>query len=167
MATVTKKTFTCDLCGNANDVQTWAFGFDGKRYEIDLCPKDSNGLNKVVAGYVSKARKVTAGRGQRRNGHRPKASRPAQQAVKASGARAKPAGSRKEAKASRSQPQEVMAAPKQAAKASRPQPQEVMAAPKQAGTTSRSEAQELMAAPKQVAKASHSAPQDVMAAPKQ
>jgi chemotaxis protein histidine kinase CheA len=149
MATVTQKMFTCDVCGNANDVQTWAFGFDGKRYEIDLCPKDSNGLNKVVAGYASKARKVTAGRGQRRNGHRPKASRPAQRAAKASGARAKSAGSRKETKASRSQPQEVMAAPKQA------------------GTTSRSEAQELMAAPKQVAKASYSAPQDVMAAPKQ
>lgn len=37
MATVTQKIFTCDVCGNANDVQTWAFGFDGKRYEIDLC----------------------------------------------------------------------------------------------------------------------------------
>ena len=51
MATVTKKIFTCDVCGSATDVQTWAFGFDGKPYEIDLCPKDSNGLGKVVAGH--------------------------------------------------------------------------------------------------------------------
>src|SRR5215470_3693020 len=112
MATVTKKIFTCDVCGNATDVQTWAFGFDGKRYEIDLCPKDSNGLEKVIAGYASKARKVT-GRGQRRHGHRPKASRPGRQAAKASGARAKSAGSKRKARASRPQPQDVMAAPKQ------------------------------------------------------
>ena len=71
VATITKKIFTCDVCGNAADVQTWAFGFDDKRYEIDLCPKDSNGLEKVVTGYASKARKVT---GQRRRADRlPKA----------------------------------------------------------------------------------------------
>src|SRR5215470_11357062 len=124
MATVTKKIFTCDVCGNATDVQTWAFGFDGKRYEIDLCPKDSNGLEKVVAGYASKARRVTARRGQRRNGHRAKASRPGRQAAKASGARAKSAGSKKEARTSRPQPQDVMAAPEQAV-AANAQPQDV------------------------------------------
>jgi Gas vesicle synthesis protein GvpL/GvpF/Lsr2 len=167
MATVKQKILTCDVCGDANDVQTCAFRFDGKRYEIDLCPKDRDGLNKVVAGYSSKARKVTARRGQRSNGHRPNASRPAQQAGKASGARAKSAGAKKEAKADGSQPREVMAAPEQAAKASRSQPHEVMAVPEQAATTSRSEAQEVMAAPKQAAKASHSEAQEMMAAPKQ
>src|SRR5215472_5787992 len=107
MATVTQKIFTCDVCGKADDVQRWAFGFDGKRYEIDLCPKDSNGLNEVVAKYASKARKVTVRRGQRGNVHRPKASRPAQRAGKASGARAKSAGSKKEAGTKHSQPEEV------------------------------------------------------------
>jgi hypothetical protein len=167
MATVKQKILTCDVCGNADDVRTWAFRFDGKRYEIDLCPKDRDGLNKVVAGYSSKARKVTARRGQRSNGHRPNASRPAQQAAKASGARAKSAGAKKEAKADGSQPHEVMAAPEQAAQASRSQPHEVMAVPEQAATTSRSEAQEVMAAPKQAATTSRSEAQEVMAAPKQ
>ncbi len=183
MATVIQKRLTCDVCGNANDVQTWAFGFDGKRYEIDLCPKDSNGLNKVVAGYVSKARKVTAWRGQRRKGHRPKASRPAQQSAKAGSSRAKSAGSKKEARASRSRPQEVMAAPKRAARTSRSQPQDVMAPPTQAAKASgsrtksagskkearasRSRPQEVMATPKRAATTSRYRPQEVMAAPRQ
>jgi chemotaxis protein histidine kinase CheA len=164
MATITKKIFTCDVCGKANDVQRWAFGFDGKRYEIDLCPTDTNGLNKVVAGYASQARKVTARQGQRRNSHRPKASRPGKQAAKASGARAKSAGSKEEAGTSRSQPQSLMAAPEQAATTSRSQPPEVMAAPKQ--VASRSEPQDVMAAPKQRATATRSQPQKAKAAPK-
>jgi hypothetical protein len=167
MATVTQKIFTCDVCGNANDVQTWAFGFDGKRYEIDLCPKDNNVLNKVVAGYASKARKATARRGQRRNGRRPKAGRPGQQAAKPRGARAKSAGPKKEARTSRSQPLEVMAAPKQAATTSRSQPQSVMAVPKQAARTGRSQPQDVMTAPKQAATTSRSQPQNAKAAPKQ
>src|SRR5215510_3962340 len=77
MATVTQEIFICDVCGNANDVQRWAFGFDGKRYEIDLCPKDGNGLSKVVARYASKARKVTARKNQSRNGDRPRSPRAA------------------------------------------------------------------------------------------
>ena len=164
MATVTEKIFTCDVCGNADDVQTWAFGFDGKRYEIDLCAKDSNDLNKVVSGYASKARKATVRRGQRRDGRRPKAGRPRQQAAKPSGARAKSAGSKKEARTSRSQPQEVMAAPKQAGTMSRSAAQEVMADPKHAAKASRSVPQEVMAAPKQ---ASRSQPQKKKAASKQ
>src|SRR5215469_6961818 len=163
MATVTQKIFTCDVCGNASDVQTWTFGFDGKRYEIDLCPKDSNGLNKVVAGYASKARKATARRGQRRNGRRPNASRPRQQAAKPKGARAKSAGSKKEARTSSSRPQDVMAA----CTTSRSEPQEVMAAPKQVGTTSRSEPQDVMATGKQAANTSKSQPQKGKAAAKQ
>jgi len=59
---------TCDICGNAKDVQTGAFGLDGKTYEIDLCPKDRNGLSQVAARYVPKARKVSARRGPRRGG---------------------------------------------------------------------------------------------------
>ena len=166
MATVTKKIFTCDVCGSATDVQTWAFGFDGKRYEIDLCPKDSNGLEKVVAGYASKARKV-ARRGQRRNGHRPQASRPGRQAAKASGARADGAGSKKEARTSRPQPQDVMAAPKQAVAANAVQPQDVMAPPEPAAGASRSQPQDVMAPPEQPARTSRSRVQQAKAAPKQ
>ena len=165
MATVTRKVFTCDVCGNADDVQTQAFRFDGNQYEIDLCPKDSDGLSKVVAGYSSKARKVTARRGQQSNGQRPKASRPAQQAAKARGARAHSAGRKKEAEASRSQPQEVMAAPEEAATASRSEAPEVMAAPEQAATAKRPQPQKAKAAPEQAAKRPQ--PQKAKAAPEQ
>ena len=167
MATITKKIFTCDVCGNASDVQTCAFGFDGKRYEIDLCPKDTNGLNKVVAGYAPQARKVAARRGQRRNGYRRKASHPGQQAAKASGARAKSVDSEKAARTSRSEPREVMAAPKQSARTSRSEPREVMAAPKRSATTSRSKPQKAKAAPKRSAATSRSLPQKAKAALKQ
>jgi hypothetical protein len=161
MATITKKVFTCDVCGDASDVQTWAFGFDGKRYEIDLCPKDGNGLNKVVAGYASKARKATDRRGQRSNGRGPKTSGPAQRAAKASGARAK-----KEAGPRPSQPPSVMAAPEQAGAPSRSQPPSVMAAPQQAATNNPSQPPSVMAAPQEAAVPSRSRPQKAKAAPK-
>jgi hypothetical protein len=162
MATITKKVFTCDVCGDASDVQTWAFGFDGKRYEIDLCPKDGNGLNKVVAGYASKARKVTARRGQRSNGRGPKTSRPVQRAAKANGARAK-----KEAGPKRSQPSSVMTAPEQPAAPNPSQPSSVMAAPKQTATASPSQPPGVMAAPQEAATPSRSRPQKAKTAPKQ
>jgi hypothetical protein len=155
------------VCGSATDVQTWAFGFDGKRYEIDLCPKDSNGLEKVVAGYASKARRVTARRGQRRNGHRPHASRPGRQAAKASRARAKSAGFKKEARTSRPQPQDVMAAPKQAVAANTVQPQDVMAPPEPTAAASHSQPPDVMAPPEQPARTSRSRAQQAKAAPKQ
>jgi hypothetical protein len=63
---------TCDVCGNTKDIKTWTFGLDGKAYEIDLCPKDGNGLSKVTAGYTSNARKAGAGHTSRRDGHRPR-----------------------------------------------------------------------------------------------
>lgn len=67
MATITRVTLTCDLCGgDAEDVRTWAFRLDGKGYEIDLCRKDGIALDRVAARYISKARKVSA-----RPGHRP------------------------------------------------------------------------------------------------
>jgi|GEM_PF-495612 hypothetical protein len=72
MATHTQIMLTCDVCGNAKDVQTRTFGLDGKTYAIDLCPKDSKGLSKVTGGYVSKARKVTARQSPRHNGRRPR-----------------------------------------------------------------------------------------------
>ena len=72
MTTVTQVTLTCDLCGNAKDVKTWTFALDGKAYEIDLCRKDGNGLDRVIAGYRAKARKVTAKPGQRQHGGRPR-----------------------------------------------------------------------------------------------
>ena len=74
MATRTRVMLSCDMCGNAKDVQTRVFGLDGKTYEIDLCPKDGEGLSKVEARYRSKARKVTAKHTPRHNGYRPRSS---------------------------------------------------------------------------------------------
>src|SRR5581483_10179639 len=65
MATVTRVTLTCDLCGDVQDVTTRTFELDGEAYEIDLCPKDGKALGKIAAGYLAKARKVIA-----RPGHR-------------------------------------------------------------------------------------------------
>ena len=111
MATVTQVKLTCDVCGDTNDVKTRTFGLDGKAYEIDLCRKDGNALGRVAARYVAKARKGTARQHRRQNGGRPreeaKTSRSGQQAATASGATARAAGSKKAAKASRSQPQKA------------------------------------------------------------
>lgn len=76
MATLTQVRLTCDLCGKGNDVQTQAIGLDGKTYEIDLCQKDNEELNRVAAGYIAKARKITAGRRPRRNARAAKAKSP-------------------------------------------------------------------------------------------
>lgn len=103
MATVTHEICTCDVCGDTNDVRTWAFGLDGKRYEIDLCRDDRNGLSKVAAGYIPKARKVKPRQRQR-------------QEAKVRGTKEKSAGSKQAARASRTQPPRTKAAPKQAAK---------------------------------------------------
>lgn len=70
MATVTRVTRTCDVCGDAKDIQTWTFGFDSKTYEVDLCPKDGNDLGKLKAEYIPEARKATPKQSQRRGGHR-------------------------------------------------------------------------------------------------
>ena len=72
MATRTQVMLSCDVCGNTNDVRTRAFGLDGKSYEIDLCPKDSRSLRDFAAGYVSEARKVTAGDSLRGGGRKPR-----------------------------------------------------------------------------------------------
>lgn len=72
MATRTQVMLSCDICGNAKDVETRTLGLDGKTYEIDLCPKDGKGLSMVAAGYASKARKVTARNSPRHNGRRPR-----------------------------------------------------------------------------------------------
>jgi Gas vesicle synthesis protein GvpL/GvpF/Lsr2 len=109
MATVTQVKLTCDVCGDTNEVKTRTFGLDGKAYEIDLCRKDGNALGRVAARYIAKARKVTAKRRRRQHGGRPqqeaKPSRSGQQAATVSGATARATGSRKAAKASRSQEQ--------------------------------------------------------------
>ena len=72
MATLTQLMLTCDLCGNAKDVRTRTVGLDGQAYEIDLCPKDSNGLSQAAASYMSKARKIPARRSPRRSGRKPR-----------------------------------------------------------------------------------------------
>lgn len=120
MATVTQVKLTCDVCGDTNDVETRTFGLDGKAYEIDLCRKDGNALGRVAARYVAKARKGTARQHRRQNGGRPRAgaktSRSGQQAATASGATARAAGSKKAARASRSQPQKAEGSSTTAAK---------------------------------------------------
>ncbi len=90
MATVTQVRLTCDVCGNAWDVKTRMFELDGKAYEVDLCPEDGEALDRVAAGYISKARKVTARLGhrpgRRRHGGTPRV--PAATAANGDGARA-------------------------------------------------------------------------------
>lgn len=77
MATLTEVTLTCDLCGESDDVQTQTIGLDGTTYEIDLCQKDSNGLTRIVADYIGKAREVSARRRPRRNARGSRAKAPA------------------------------------------------------------------------------------------
>lgn len=72
MATLTQVTLTCDVCGKAKDIQTRTIGLDGVTYEIDLCAKDGKSLSKAAAEYIANARKVTARRAPRENGHRPR-----------------------------------------------------------------------------------------------
>lgn len=140
MATVTQVMRTCDVCGNAKDIETSTFGIDGKTYEIDLCAKDGKDLGKVAAGYISKARKATR-QGQRRGGHGPRSRATAQlargrdkaQRKESSGRSRATDSAQKEASASRSQPQKTKTADSgEKAKASRSQPQKAKAAPKQA-----------------------------------
>jgi hypothetical protein len=144
MATLTQVMLTCDLCGNAKDVQTQTIGLDGKTYEIDLCPKDSEELSKAAAGYVSKARKVTASHSPRHNGRKPRSESAANRdRTKASGVRisdrARATGSTQaKAKASRSQHRAVKASgakakaagSKEETKASGPGRQKAETAPK-------------------------------------
>ncbi len=111
MATVSRVILTCDVCGDAGDVQTWKLGLDGETYEVDLCQKDGQGLSKVAAGYVRKARKVTAGQSTRQNGHRPRprgATAATGQAdavpAKKKSSRGRAGSSGKKAKSSRSRP---------------------------------------------------------------
>lgn len=92
MATLTQVKLTCDLCGNLEDVRTQAIALDGRTYEIDLCQKDGEALNRVTAGYIAKARKVAPRRSRRRNASGPR------------GATTKPPDSKREPKSSRSQP---------------------------------------------------------------
>lgn len=133
MATVTQVQLTCDVCGDVKDIQTRTFELDGKTYEIELCPKDSNGLSKAAADYISKARKVTEtarapdmqipnrGRATGSRQDKAKTTRSQQRAHKASEAKAKAANSKEKANTRHSGqresgPQETEAAAKQAAK---------------------------------------------------
>ena len=77
MATLTEVMLTCDMCGESGDVQTQTIGLDGTTYEIDLCQKDGDGLTRIVAGYIGKAREVSARRRPRRNARGSRAKTPA------------------------------------------------------------------------------------------
>ncbi len=56
----------CDLCedGKAGS-DTVGFGYDGTRYEIDLCDKHAKGLRDALATYVGSGRRVSGRRGRR------------------------------------------------------------------------------------------------------
>jgi hypothetical protein len=120
MATITRVTLTCDLCGDAEDVRTWAFRLDGKGYEIDLCRKDGIALDRVAARYIPKARKMST-----KPGHQPARLRRSDRtgaggATTASGdgapapaTKAKGGGAKKAAQASR--PENAARTPAQAA----------------------------------------------------
>ena len=131
MATLTQVTLTCDVCGGEKDVQTRTFGLDGKTYQIDLCPKDGDGLSKVAAGYASQARKATARQGSRHGGRKPRVR--AETAASRAGAgapgkktsgRGRGAGSSRQAAKNNSTQQAAKTdASRQAAKNSRPRRQ--------------------------------------------
>jgi hypothetical protein len=72
-------------------------------YEVDLCPKDSKGLDKAAAGYVPKARKGTTSPGPRK--------------ARASRAEPRPAKGSRNAKASRADARKAKAAPERAMEA--------------------------------------------------
>ena len=143
MATRTQVTLICDVCGDDKNVQTRAFGLDGKVYEADLCPKDSKGLSNLAAGYVTKARKVSARRSLRHNGRRPRSRAETAGAgeggrsprMKTSGRTRVPGSARQEVKTRRSEQQaaKVSAAKAKAAgsndeaKAGRSRPQKAKA----------------------------------------
>ena len=73
MASLTQVTLTCDVCGNAKEVQTRTLGLDGQTYEADLCSKDSKALTKAAAAFVAKARRSPAAGGSGQDSHRPRA----------------------------------------------------------------------------------------------
>lgn len=51
-----------DLDGSEKDVRVVKFGFEGANYEIDLGPANFDKLAKVLAPYVSAARKEQSSR---------------------------------------------------------------------------------------------------------
>jgi hypothetical protein len=53
--------YTDDLDGSTN-AQTLTFAFDGKAYEIDLSKRNRAALEKVLAPYISAARRAGGGR---------------------------------------------------------------------------------------------------------
>lgn len=152
MATLTQVTLACDVCGNAKDVQTRTIGLDGKTFEIDLCPKDSKDLSKTAAGYVSKARKNTARRSARHNGHRPR-SRAHAAAI---GDRARASGTKisDRGRASDSTPEKAKASPskQRAAKADGATTQHAGAPQEKTKTARRSKPQKAKTARKRAAK---------------
>ncbi len=49
-----------DDLGGGNAAETLSFGLDGRSYEIDLNAKNASALRKVLAPYVTAARKVSS-----------------------------------------------------------------------------------------------------------
>ena len=58
MATQTTVTVACDICGGTKDARTRTITLDGRALEIDLCGKDSRGLDKAAQKFIPFARKV-------------------------------------------------------------------------------------------------------------
>lgn len=119
MATLTEVTLTCDLCGASDDVQTQTIGLDGKTYEVDLCQKDRDDLTRLAAGYIGKARQVSARRSARRNARGSHAKTPAAR----DRGKAKPPGAKKAPKAGHSGQGGKKTTSKQPADSAAPEPQ--------------------------------------------
>ena len=64
-----------DLGGGTAD-ETLTFGLDGRSYEIDLSTKNASALRKVLAPYVTAARKVSGRSGSSSRGARSAADGP-------------------------------------------------------------------------------------------
>jgi hypothetical protein len=64
---------TCDLAHDKprKGADTVGFGLDGSEYLIELCPRDRAALDKIMAEYVSHARKVRLnGAAKKNSGYR-------------------------------------------------------------------------------------------------
>jgi hypothetical protein len=57
--------FVCDTCGSQDHVETTALSFEGVDYEVDLCVRDFNQLDALLAPLLGQSRRV-GGRLRRR-----------------------------------------------------------------------------------------------------
>lgn len=57
------ESITCDICGKAlRESRPTTITFGGDRWELDLCDKDLNALNRQIAQWTAGARRPSARR---------------------------------------------------------------------------------------------------------